>query len=167
MSMEALSQDISQATSCLFKVLMGKWWWEGMFTETLKHCKSYPQCCIVSGGGTPRKPPLQPIPVSQLFQILGIDMMDLPQRERDNKHVLVIQDFLTNWPLVFHIPDQKTYQIVEILVWEIIPICGTTDSLFSDRGTNLSYLMKDICSLLGIEKLNTTAYHLQCDGLME
>ena len=27
--------------------------------------------------------------------------------------------------------------------------------------------MKDVCGLLGIQKLNTTAYHPQCDGLTE
>ena len=79
----------------LFKVLVRTWWWEGMFTDTLKHCKGCPQCCIVPGGGRPGKPPLQPIPVSRPFQILGIDVMDLPQTERGNKHVLVIQDYLT------------------------------------------------------------------------
>ena len=139
-----------------------------MFTDTLKHCKGCPQCCIVAGGGRPGKPPLQPIPVSRPFQILGIDVMDLPQTERGNKHVLVIQDFLTKWPWVFPILDQKTSRIVEILVWEIIPMCGVPECLLSDRGTNLlSYLMKDVCGLLGIQKLNTTAYHPQCDGLTE
>ena len=40
------------------------------------------------------------------------------------------------------------------------------EALLLDKGTNLlSNLMKDICNLLGIEKLNTTAYHPQCDGL--
>ena len=42
----------------LFKVLVRTWCWEGMFTDTLKHCKGCPQCCIVSGGGRPGKPPL-------------------------------------------------------------------------------------------------------------
>ena len=37
-----------------------------------------------------------------------------------------------------------------------------------DRGTNLlSHLMKDLCELLGITKLNTTAYHPECDGMVE
>ena len=27
--------------------------------------------------------------------------------------------------------------------------------------------MKDMCALLGVKKLNTTAYHLQCDGMVE
>ena len=45
---------------------------------------------------------------------------------------------------------------------------GVPEALLSDRGTNLlSFLMKNICSLLGIEKLNTTAYHPQCNGLTE
>ncbi len=37
-----------------------------------------------------------------------------------------------------------------------------------DRATNLfSHLMLDLCKLLGIQKLNTTSYHPQCDGMVE
>ena len=47
-------------------------------------------------------------------------------------------------------------------------MCGVPECLLSDRGTNLlSHLMRDVCSQLDITKLNTTAYHPQCDGLME
>ena len=42
------------------------------------------------------------------------------------------------------------------------------ESLLSDRGTNLlSHLMRDICQLLGVKKLNTTAHHPQCHGMVE
>ena len=44
---------------------------------------------------------------------------------------------------------------------------GVPEVLLSDRGTNLSCLMKDICQLLGTKKLNTTLYHPQCDGMVE
>ena len=51
---------------------------------------------------------------------------------------------------------------------EVVPTFGVPESLLSDRGTNLlSHLMKDVCSLLGIKKLNTTAYHPQCDRMVE
>lgn len=51
---------------------------------------------------------------------------------------------------------------------EIIPFCGVPEALLSDRGTNLlSHLMCDVCELLGVKKLNTTAYHPQCDGLVK
>ena len=70
--------------------------------------------------------------------------------------------------MVFAMPDQKSTRIVDILVHEVMPLVGVPESLLSDRGTNLlSFIMKDVCSLLGIEKLNTTAYHPQCDGLVE
>ena len=45
---------------------------------------------------------------------------------------------------------------------------GIPEALLSDRGTNLmATLMLDICKKLGIHKLNTTAYHLECDGMVE
>ena len=70
--------------------------------------------------------------------------------------------------MVFPIPDQKTERIAKLLVEELVPFFGVPEALLSDRGTNLlSHLMKDVCSMLGIEKLNTTAYHPQCDGLTE
>ena len=42
------------------------------------------------------------------------------------------------------------------------------EALLSDRGTNLLlHLMLYVCKLLGTKKLNTTAYHPQCDGMVE
>jgi len=80
--------------------------------------------------------------------------MDLPKTERGNKHALVFQDFLTKWPMVYPMPDQKTKCIVQILVEEFTPLFGVLEALLSDRGTNLlSYLMKDICSLWELKNL--------------
>ena len=102
------------------------------------------------------------------FQILGVDVMDLPKTERGNQHVVVFQDFLTKWPMVFPVPDQRSIRLVRLLTEEVIPIFGVPEALLSDRGTNLlSHLMQDVCKLLGIKKLNTTAYHPQCDGMVE
>ena len=94
--------------------------------------------------------------------------MDLPATERGNKHVVVFQDYFTKWPMVFPVPDQKTLRIVELLTKEVIPFCGVPEAVLTDRGTNLlSHLMLDICSKLGITKMSTTAYHPECDGMVE
>ena len=135
-------------------------WWEKMYADILSYCKSCPNCPFVSGGGRVGQPPLHPIHIFKAFQILGMDVMELPKTDKGNGYVLVIQDFLTKWPLVFPMPDQKTIRIVKILVEEIIPLFGVPEAILSDRGTNLlPCLMKDVCELLGIKKLNTTAYH--------
>ena len=129
---------------------------------------SLPQCAIVSGSGRISKPPLHPNLVQRPYQIVGVDVMDLPLTESGNRHVVVFQDFLTKWPLVYPVPDQKALRLVKLLTEEVIPFFGIPEALLSDRGTNLmSHLMKDICQKLGIHKLNTTAYHPQCDGMVE
>ena len=151
-----------------FYTLSHHWWWEGMYNDAQRYVNGCPECAIASGGGRVQRPPLHPIPVSRPFQIIGVDVMDLPKTALANQHVLVFQDLYTKWPIVFAIPDQKTERIVRILVHEIIPFCGVPEALLSDRGTNLlSHLMMDTCELLGIRKLNTTACNPQCDGLVE
>ena len=76
-------------------------------------CRSCPQCDIVSGGERNGKQPLHPIPVQRPFQILGLDIMDLPATEQSNKHVVVLQEYITKWLMVFPVPDQKTLRIVD------------------------------------------------------
>ena len=123
----------------------------------------------MSGSGRVNNgPPLHPIPVQRAFQIVGLDVMDLPKTESGNKHVVVFQDYLTKWPFVFPVPDQKAVRIAEFLAEEVVPVFGVLESLLTDSGTDLlSHLMKDMCSLLGTKKLNTTANHPQCDGMVE
>ena len=139
-----------------------------MHHDTVKFMAGCPQCAVVTGGSRQHRPPLHPIPVSRPFQIIGVGIMELPTTERGNRYVLVFQDFLTKWPMVYPMPDQKSLRIAELLVNEVIPQFGVPESLPSDRGTNLlSHLMTDVCRLLGIKKLNTTSHHPQCDGMVE
>ena len=152
----------------LYHVLMSSWWWEGMYADAEKFVKTCPECIYVSGSGRKNKPPLHPIPVQCPFQVLGIDVMDLPVTDRGNRHVVVIQDLFTKWPLVFPAPDQKASRIAKLIAEEVVPLFGVPESLLSDRGTNLlSHLVTDLCRILGITKLNTTAHHPQCDGAVE
>ena len=107
-----------------------------MYTDVLNHCSSCPQCAIVNRSGRVNRPPLQPIPVARPFQIVGVDIMDLPCTESGNKHVVVFQDYLTKFPLVFPVPDQKAVQLARLLVEEVVPLIGVPEALLSDWGTN-------------------------------
>ena len=92
----------------LYNTLIRHWWWGGMYADALAYCKKCPDCAIVSGGGRQHRPPLKPIPVHRPFQKIGVDVMELPCTERGNKYVVVFQDMLTKWPMVYAVPDQKT-----------------------------------------------------------
>ena len=70
--------------------------------------------------------------------------------------------------MVFLVPDQKSERLVRLLCEEVVPVFGVPEALLSDRGTNqLSHLMIDVCTLLGLEKLNTTSYYPEGDGMVE
>jgi len=154
--------------SRLYKMLRRKWWWATLYKDTINFCKNCAECAIVSGTGKHQRPPLHPIPVSRPFQIMGVDIMELPITKSGNRYVIVFQDYLTKWPLVFAAPDQKAVRIARLLAEEVVPLFGCPEVLLSDRGTNLlANVMQDTCQLMGITKLNTTAYHPQCDGMVE
>ena len=55
-----------------------------------------------------------------------------------------------------------------LLVEHVISRHGVPAELLSDRGQNfLSALMAEVCKIMGIHQVNTTAYHPQTDGLVE
>ena len=152
----------------LYSTLCRSWWWRTMYKDVMEFCRSCGECATVTGVGRRCRPPLHPIPVQRPFQIIGVDIMELPVTEQGNRYVIVFQDFLTKWPLVFPAPDQKAIRLARLVAEEILPLFGVPDALLSDRGTNLlAHVMQDVCELLGIQKLNTTAYHPQCDGMVE
>ena len=82
--------------------------------------------------------------------------------------MVVFQDMLTNWPIMFTVPNQKAERIAKLLCEEIVPLFGVPESLLNESGANLrSHLVLDVCSLLGIQKLTTTAYLPECDSMVE
>ena len=77
-------------------------------------------------------------------------------------------DYLTKWVEAFPTGDQQASTIASLLVEHIICRHGVPEELLSDRGSNfLSDLILELCSLLGIRKINTSGYHPQTDGLVE
>jgi len=152
----------------IYKAMSCQWWWQNMYRDIINYTCGCAQCAIVTGSGRRQLPPMQPIPVDRPFQIIGVDIMELPLTANGNKYVVVFQDLFAKWPMVYATPDQKTERIAKLLTQEIVPMFGVPKALLSDRGTNLlSCLMLDVCKLLGMKKLNTTAHHPQCNEMLE
>ena len=151
----------------LYRTLVQSWWSPQMYSDTIDYANSCPQCAVVRGTGRQQKPPLHPIITECPFQIVGVDIMELPITSKGNRYVIVFQDLFTKLPMVFPTPDQKAVHIPQLLV-EIIPTFEVPEAILSDKGTNLlSFLIKEICKMMGIEKLNTTASHPRCNGAVE
>ena len=143
------------------------YWWPKMRSDISKWCQS----CLVCATRYPGRavhPPLTPIPVEGPFHRVGVDVIQFITSHDGNRYAVVFTDYLTKWPEVFATKDQTALTIAKLFVQEIICRHGVPCQLLSDRGPAfLSYLMTEICGLLGVNKINTTAYHPQTNGLTE
>ena len=96
-----------------------------------------------------------------------MDVVHFPKSYDGNQYI-VFTDYLTKWPEVFPTSDQTALTIAKLLVEKVISRHGVPVELLSDRGSAfLSHLLQEVCQLLGIHRVNTTAYHPQTDGLVE
>ena len=121
--------------------------------------------CVTNQPGRVVQPPLTPIPVSGRVRV---DVIQFTKSHSGNQYAVAFVDYLTTWPEVFATPDQTALTIAKLFVEQIISRHGVPVQLLSDRGAAfLSYLLAEICKLMGMEKLNTTTYHSQTDGLAE
>ena len=156
------------AARSLYNTLSRMYWWEGMYSDVHRFCRSCLTCASHGGTGRRHKAPLRPIPVSGPFDRVGVDILEMPQTERGNRYVIVFIDYLTKWVEAYATPDQTSETIARLLVDNVVCRHGVPGGLLSDRGANLlSSLIMDVCRLLGMRKINTTAYHPQGDGLVE
>ncbi|GFU43589.1 retrovirus-related Pol polyprotein from transposon 412 [Trichonephila clavipes] len=77
-------------------------------------------------------------------------------------------EYFTKWPEVYPIPDQEASTVADVLVQHWISRFGVPLQLHSDQGRNFdSAVCKRLCEILAIDKIRTTALHLQSDGMVE
>ena len=70
--------------------------------------------------------------------------------------------------LAYVTPDQTAKTVSKYLYQGYILIFGAPARLLSDRGANfMSSLIDEMCKILSMEKLQTTPYHPQTNGLVE
>ena len=151
----------------IYSQLSKHYWWPGMRSDVSYWCRAC-LVCATRNVGQAIKPLLTPIPVGGPFDRVGVDILQLPKSSRGNRYAVVFMDYLTKWPEVFPAADQSAPTIAKLLVERVISRHGVPKELLSDRGASfLSKLIAEICKVMGIRKVNTTAYHPQSDGLVE
>ena len=96
--------------------------------------------------------------------MVGVDVLQFPTSMDGSQYAAVFMDYFTKWP---EVPDQTAQTIARLLVEQVISHHGLPE-LLSDQGKNFpTFLIQEVCKLIGTKKINTSGYHPQCDGLVE
>ena len=86
------------------------------------------------------------------------------------KYVLTFQDSLTKFSKAIPIENQEASRLhsSKAFVIKIILENGIFEKILTDQGTNFtSEVFKNVCKLLKIEKIQTTAYHPESNGALD
>ena len=145
------------------------YYWRGMFNDVQHWCRTCVHCAMKKRPRAINKAPLLPIPVENAFERVGVDCVGpFSVSKSGNRYIVVFSDYLTKWPVAFAAPTIDAHVITKLFVHEMIGRHGAPRTLLSDRGQNfLSKLLKEIFCLVNTEKVFTTSYHPQTDGLVE
>ena len=152
-----------------FSKLKQRYWWKGMFKDVEHWVKSCVECSMRKSPRNSKKAPLLPIPVEGAFDRVAVDVLGpFPPSSKGSRYIVVFSDYLTRWVEAFPVPSVEATVIARLLIDEIISRHGAPRVLLSDRGTNfLSKVVAEVCKIFQIQKVNTSSYHPQTDGLVE
>ena len=131
--------------------------------------RNFPVCAQTNLNSQHSNALLQPIEVNEPFVFWAIDYIGpLPETARGNKQSLVVMDHFIRWCEVFPTQNQRASTVVDILCNRVLSRFGPPTIIHSGQGRIFeSKLMQEVCSLMGIHKSRTNAYHPQCDGQVE
>eukprot|EP00731_Ephydatia_muelleri_P023350 Em0015g933a len=138
-------------------------YWVGMAKATELYCRSC-EVCQQSKLPMPVAVPMTNVPIGRAWQMLAVDVLEVPMSSHGNRYLLVLQDYFTKWAEAIPMPDQAAERIVRVLI-EVFSHFGIPEILHSDQGRNFeSTILKKTCSAFGIVKSRTTSYHPQGDA---
>jgi len=136
------------------QVQSGGFWYSWRWSVAC-YCRNCRRCAEYRRGQLPRKAPLQPLKTGAPFERLHIDLTGPhPRSRRGNIYVLTCSDAFSKWTEAFAIPNKEAPTIVRILTEQVFCRFGAPISLLSDRRREIDgTLMREVCRLLGVDKL--------------
>ena len=141
-------------------------YWVNMARDVDAYCR---QCtmCQQAKLPSPTRAPLTNIPIGQPWEMIAVDILEVPVSCQNNRYLLVVQDYFTKWATAIALPDQTAVRITRELV-KLFSEFGVPSIVHSDQGRNFeSTVLRQTLDAFGVSKSHTTAYHPQGDGMVE
>ena len=148
--------------------LRSRCYWPKMHKMVEEHVKTCDICQEIKPPQKYNLPELMPIKSTRPLEIVTTDIMGkLNTTKNGNNYIMIIVDHFTKWMELYALKSMDAKEVAQKIL-NFTCRHGTPLKILSDQGTNYqSELIRELYELLDIERLRTTPYHPQCDGLSE
>ena len=155
-----------------YERLRNRFYWDNMYKDTVEHVQSCLDCAMKkfpANTGTTVPVSLTHTSVPEPCQDWCVDLCGpFPLSRKGNRYAVIFMDRFSRFPEAFGVPDKKAETVAKVLIKNIVCRYGCPRTLLSDRGSEfLSELSQETYRLMNIQKLNTSGYRPQTNGMVE
>ena len=109
-----------------------------------------------------------PIHVSHPMELIHLDFLKIEPSKGNYENVLIVTDHYTRYAQAYACKNQSALTTARCLWEQFIRHYGFPHRILNDKGTNFeAELFKDLCDIAATEKVRTTSYHPQGNGLCD
>lgn len=145
------------------------YFWSSLRNDVIKFVKRCDDCQRYKHS----KPNVEPMSItttpSAAFQRIFLDIVGpLPEHLGEDRYILTLQCDLSKFVECYALPNKEAKTVAKAFVENFILRYGIPEEIITDQGTEfLAIIFTEICKILKINKLHSTAYHHQTLGAIE
>ena len=144
-----------------------RFYWPAYTADVASHVAKCERC-LRNKSSTNIRSPLVNITSRYPLELVCTDFLKVDACKGGIQNILVITDHFTKFSVAVPTKNQTAKTTADVLLNNFIYPYGIPTKLLSDQGANFeSAVIKELCQMLNIDKLKTSIYHPQCNGISE
>ena len=142
--------------------------WPGMGQDVIQYCRSCPSCQVCAKAKARKVPMMERIVMSEPFEVMAFDIVGpMPKGKGGCLYLLTAICMASRWPEAILLRS-ITAKAVALGMIEVFSRTGIPLQLVSDQGTQfVGSVVTQLCTNLHIDKIRTTPYHPEGNGVVE